>query len=162
MKIFTIFTSIIYFTAAACLILIALTILTWSVLHSYQSIAGDRFSIYSSLESVGAMIIAIAVLDVGKYLIEEEVFRNKELRSPAEARKTITKLFVITSIATGMEGLVYIFKSGSEDVSLLLFPASLILISSLSIVCLGIYQRMSIAVEAIEQKLKRRANRPES
>lgn len=154
MKLFSIFASIAYFTAAACLILIALSIMGWSLYQSYLAITDSSLSIYLSLEAVGALIIAIAVLDVAKYLVEEEVFRNKELRSPAEARKTITKLFVITSIATGMEGLVYIFKSGNQDVTLLFYPSLLILISSISIVCLGVYQRLSITVEDIEKRSK--------
>jgi hypothetical protein len=45
-------------------------------------------------------------------MIEEEVFKDKELRNPAEARKTITKIMVIISIAVSIEGLVYIFKAG--------------------------------------------------
>ena len=101
---------------------------------------------------MGAIIISIAVLDVAKYLVEEEVLRNKELRLPSEARKTITKIFVIISIAAGMEGLVYIFKSGTKDLALLIYPAILIFLSSLSIVCLGIYQKLSISVEKAAQE----------
>jgi hypothetical protein len=125
----------------------------WSLYQPFMAIRSFNLSINILLDSVGAIVISIAVLDLSKYLIEEEVYRNKELRSPDEARKTVTKLFVITSIAAGMEGLVYIFKAGNKDLTLLVYPALLILLSSISIVCLGIYQKLSISVETIDQDI---------
>ena len=151
-KLFIYFTSLIYLIAAISLILLSLSIMLWSIYEAILSLKEFSLSITNILQSVGAIIISIAVLDVAKYLVEEEVIRNKELRSPSEARKTITKIFVIISIAAGMEGLVYIFKAGTSDITLLIYPALLILFSSLSIVCLGIYQKLSIAVEEVIQE----------
>ncbi len=146
-RIFTYYTAMIYLIAAVSLIFLSLSIMIWSIYEAVVSMKTLPISISNLLQSVGAIIISIAVLDVAKYLIEEEVLREKELRSPSEARKTITKIFVIISIASGMEGLVYIFKAGTIDMALLIYPALLILFSSISIVCLGIYQKLSIGVE---------------
>jgi hypothetical protein len=49
-------------------------------------------------------------------------------------------MFVIISIAISLEGLVYIFKAGAEDISLLLYPALVIVTSVLAMVGLGLYQ----------------------
>jgi hypothetical protein len=38
------------------------------------------------LQAVGATVISVTIIDVAKYMIEEEVFRNKELRSPVEKK----------------------------------------------------------------------------
>ena len=64
---------------------------------------------------------------------------NKELRDPEEARRTITKIIVIITIAVSIEGLVYIFKAGTKDITLLLYPALLIVVSAILIVALGVY-----------------------
>lgn len=103
------------------------------------------------LQSVGAIIISAATLDVAQYMIEEEVFMDKELRDAKEARKTITKILVIITIAVNIEGLVYIFKAGTKDLKLLIYPASLILVSSFLIVSLGLYQKLSREVEKEEE-----------
>lgn len=153
MKIFAKIANSMYFMAAISLILLSLWIMGWSLYQPFMAIRSFSLSINILLDSVGAIVISIAVLDLSKYLIEEEVYRNKELRSPSEARKTVTKLFVITSIAAGMEGLVYIFKAGNKDLTLLVYPGLLILLSSISIVCLGIYQKLSISVETIDQDI---------
>lgn len=111
----------------------------------------------SILQTVGAIIIAVAILDVAKYMVEEEVFRNKQLRTPREARETLTKIIVIISIAVAVEGLIYIFKAGSQDMRLLLYPATLILSSTLMVVGLGIYQKLSTGAEALyKREVKKR------
>ncbi|MBN2700365.1 MAG: hypothetical protein JXR29_02835 [Methylothermaceae bacterium] len=154
MKVFTVLASFIYLIAAVSLVVLSLSIMAWSVYGAMIAIKSISSPVDKLLESVGAIIISIAVLDVAKYLVEEEVLKSKELRSPSEARRMITKIFVIISIAAGMEGLVYIFKTGNQDVTLLIYPAILILLSSLTIVCLGIFQKMSVAVEEIDIKEK--------
>ncbi|MCF6149206.1 MAG: hypothetical protein E3K37_11175 [Candidatus Kuenenia sp.] len=138
---------IVYLFAAFLLIFIAVLTMGWSAWEVVLHFNFDEQMTTSILQSVGAIVIAIAILDVAKYMYEEEVCRSKELRSPEEARKTLTKIFVIISIAVNLEGLVYIFKAGTKDVSLLLYPASLILVAVFAMVGLGIYQKLSVKTE---------------
>ncbi len=164
-KIFKILTISIYLFAATILVLMALMIMGWSVYevlvhivpnfalnHLKHNLAVEREFINVMLQSVGAVIIAVAILDVAKYMIEEEVFRNKELRSPKEARETLTKIMIIVAIAVSIEALVYIFEAGTNDLRLLIYPAILIVTAVLLIVGLGIYQKLSINSERTENE----------
>jgi hypothetical protein len=146
-RIVKVVSTFIYLFAALALVGMSLMIMIWSIYEVvvYAPIKGEFIPLM--LQSVGTIIISAAIIDVAKYMIEEEVFMNKELREPEEARKTITKIMVIISIAVSIEGLVYIFKAGTKDVTLLLYPASLIVVSVFLIVGLGIYQKLSLAVE---------------
>jgi hypothetical protein len=154
--------SLIYLLAAIALAGMAVLIMVWSVYEIYDHIVsiwhahaagattpGKDF-MGTMLQAAGAVIIAVAILDVAKYMVEEEVLRRKELRSAREARETLTKIAVIISIAVSIEGIIYIFKAGAKDVSLLIYPATLILAATLLIVGLGIYQRLSVDVEKRE------------
>lgn len=171
-KVFEIISTTIYLFAALTLTGMSLMIMGWSVyevvinfpkssdlipplLQTEDFIppilqSGDFIPLM--LQSVGSIIIAAAIIDVAKYMIEEEVFLNKELREPGEARKTITKIMVIISIAVSIEGLVYVFKAGTKDVTLLLYPATLIVVSALLIVALGVYQKLSVTIEREDKK----------
>ncbi|MDG6773723.1 hypothetical protein QCB45_05215 [Thiomicrorhabdus sp. ZW0627] len=144
---FTIFGNFLYLLAILMLFGIALILM----LHSIWEIISDFWSkesmIKNMLQAIGATIVAIAIIDVAKYLAEEELFRDRELRSPAEARKTLTKIVTILIIAIGLEGLVYIFKAGLTDLRLLLYPALLFTTSILALVALGVYQKLSINSE---------------
>lgn len=148
-KICSHFLTTIHFLAALMLIFIALMTMVWSVYEIFENLFSENKKEFIPLilHSVGAIIIAAAIIDVAQYMIEEEVFQEKELRNPEEARKTVTKIMVIISIAVSIEGLVYIFKAGTKDLRLLVYPAMLIFVSSISIVALGIYQKLSISVE---------------
>lgn len=138
--------------AALILIVLSLIIMGWSIYDAISSIKAESVFITSMLQAVGAIIISAAIIDVAQYMMEEEVFLNKELRDPEEARRTITKIIVIITIAVSIEGLVFIFKAGMTDLSLLLYPALLIMVSAILIVALGVYQKLSATIEKVEKK----------
>lgn len=149
-KIFEYSTTILYLLVAIILTFMSLAIMWWSISEVLEGIA--EFShkkefIFTMLQSIGTIVISVAILDIAKYMIEEEVFRIKELREAAEARRTLTKIMTIIAIAVSVEGLVYIFKAGTKDITHLVYPAVLILTSVLVIIGLGIYQKLSVSVE---------------
>lgn len=100
------------------------------------------------LAAVGYTIIAIAVFDVGKYLLEEEAIRGREMRQAGEARRSMTKFVSTIAIAVFLEALVSVFAaSKSEDLSQMIYPTLLLVAGVALIVGLGVYQRLSAAVE---------------
>lgn len=70
-----------------------------------------------TVESVG--LIAVAVLCVAKFLLEEEIIGDRELRSVPEARRSLT-MFVI--IAPSLEAVVLIPATELGNVRDLLYP----------------------------------------
>lgn len=101
----------------------------------------------SLLDAVGYMVIAIAVYDVAKYLLEEEVVRVRELRSAAEARRSLTKFLSTIAIAVFLEALVAVFEAGKDDVRLMLYPTMLLAAGTFMILGLGLYIRFSAEAE---------------
>lgn len=150
-KVFNILFAGVHLFAAIVLTLLSLIIMVWSIYEVISGINNDFGFIPSMLQSVAAIIIASAIIDVAQYMMEEEVFKDKELRDPQEARRTITKIIVIITIAVSIEGLVFIFKAGTKDLSLLLYPALIILVAAILIVALGIYQKLSATIEKTEK-----------
>ena len=103
----------------------------------------------SLLDSVGYAVIAMAVFDVSKYILEEEVINPTEMRDTGQARRSNTKFISTISIAVFLEALVVIFQtSKGPDTSMMLYPTLLLLSGVAMIVGLGIYQRLSIAGES--------------
>lgn len=149
-KLFVFLLNSIHLFAALLLIIMSLLIMGWAVYEVIASIPLKGEFIPRMLQSVGAIVISAAIIDVAQYMIEEEVFMNKELRDPREARRTLTKIIVIITIAVSIEGLVYIFKAGTESMTLLIYPAFLLFVSAILIVALGIYQKLSATIEREE------------
>ena len=99
------------------------------------------------LEAVGYTVIAIAVFDVGKYLLEEEAIRGREMRQAAEARRSLTKFISTIVIAVLLEAVVTVFQAGKEDFSRMIYPTILLFVGVLLFVGLGAYQLLSVSAE---------------
>jgi len=100
------------------------------------------------LAAIGYVVIAIAVFDLAKYFIEEEVIRGRELREAAEARRSLTKFVSTIAIAVFIEGLVITFQASKDDLPTMLYPTALLLTAILIVVGLGVFQRLSAEVES--------------
>lgn len=140
--------SAVFVITSLALTLISLALIAFSFLEIWQALSSGTPVVGSLLHAVGLIVIAIAVFDVAKFLIEEEVVRHeRELRSMREARQTLTKFIVIILIAIMLHGLVFIFEAGSDDITKLLYPVGLLVAGVLLLVGLGLYQRLSLETE---------------
>jgi hypothetical protein len=99
------------------------------------------------LSAVGYVVIAVAVFDVAKYLIEEEVVRERELRQVGEVRRSLTRFTSTILIAVFLEAIVLIFKVSDEDLALSIYPTLLLLAGVAMLVGLGAFQRFAAAAE---------------
>lgn len=145
-KTYSAVTEVIYTLAAVLLTACSLLMILHSIAQFFPKYA-NYFPVPAILHSLSALIISIAIIDIAKYLIEEELFRIKELRVPSEARKVLTRVIVIIAIAISLEGLVNIFRAGEMDITLLPYPAILVLTSIAAMLSLGIYQKYSVNTE---------------
>jgi len=134
--------------ASAVLMLIALALSVYSGGLILAALRGPWAEAGAGLlESIGYVVIAVAVFDVAKYFVEEEVIRGREMRLASEARRSLTKFISTIAIAVFIEALVMVFRQGSQDIALILYPAAILVTGILIILGLGLYQRLSAEVE---------------
>lgn len=100
--------------------------------------------------AISYVVIAIAIFDVAKYFIEEEVIRSTEKQSIGEARASLTKFITTIIIAVFVEGLVGIFEVRDKEPQDILYPASLLIVATVIVLSLGVYQRLSVRAEEIK------------
>ena len=133
--------------AALALAMFAL-VLAGSAVADFAVTAWSRQHVgVSALNGIGYVVVSIAVFDVAKYLIEEEVVRGRELRVASEARRSLTRFISTIAIAVFLEALVIVFKVAQEDVTNLFYPTFLLIAAILLVLGLGVYQRLSVTVE---------------
>ena len=135
-------------TASLVLMAMSLALVVYGAIEVIVA-AGSSWRAASDalLAAIGYVVIALAVFDVAKYFIEEEVIRSRELRIASEARRSLTKFISTIAIAVFIEGLVTVFRVSKEDVERMLYPTVLLLTAILIVVGLGIFQRLSADVE---------------
>ena len=134
--------------ASVVLMLIALALSFYSASLIVSALASEWGEAGPALlGAIGYVVIAVAVFDVAKYFVEEEVIRGREMRLASEARRSLTKFVSTIAIAVFIEGLVLVFRQSGQDIALVLYPAAILITGVLIILGLGVYQRLSADVE---------------
>ena len=131
-----------YFAVATCvLLLIAVLLLLGAVWEMIGALLhGDVLKL---LDGVGLIIIGFAIIETSKFIAEEEILRDKELRSAVKSRRSLTKFVTIIIIAASLEALVMVFETSRTDVTRSIYPAALFAAVMLALVSLGAFQWLS-------------------
>lgn len=138
---------VLYVLATLALLTLSFSFIVYAGWNIYQAIAGQQPVLGAMLSAVGLIIIALAVSDVGKFLLEEEVAGDRELRTTSEVRRTLTKFLTIIIVAASLEALVFVFEAGRERIETLGYPVALLLAVAVLLGVLGFYQRLTHAAE---------------
>jgi hypothetical protein len=139
-------------TASLVLMALSLALVAYAAIELYgPRRSADDFG-DALLRAIGYIVIAVAVFDLAKYFIEEEVVRGREMRIAAEARRSLTKFISTISIAVFIESLVTVVRVSKQDVEKMLYPNLLLLTAILIVVGLGVYQRLSAAIEPRDER----------
>ena len=123
--------------------LISLTMMGVAIWGIWISVHEKTLLVTALLDAIGLIVIGMAVFDVSKFLLEEEVFKSNDEKSLAKERGTLLKFLVIISIAVSLEALVFIFDAGKKDISMLIYPTFLLIAAVLLVISLGVYQKLS-------------------
>lgn len=132
------YTVISFALLAAAILLIGVAV--WRTTTGYWT--GEN-ALETMLDGIGLIIIAVAVADVGKFLFEEEVVADRELRRPAEARGSLTKFMTIMIVALSLESLVLVAKTSRETMGDIIYPGLLVFLAVTAMVGLGLFQKLS-------------------
>ena len=139
----TLFSRLLYSGIAGSLLLASLLLMAVAISRTFIGFRTGEGALDTMLDGIGLVIIAVAVADVGKFLFEEEVIADRELRRPAEARGSLTKFMTIIIVALSLESLVLITKAARDKPADILFPSLLMLVAVAALVGLGRFQKLS-------------------
>ena len=138
---------IVFAFTAGVLMLLALVLAIDAIVQFFVALWARRDIGLSALIGIGYVVVSIAVFDVAKYLIEEEVMREREMRVASETRRSLTRFISTITIAIFLEALVMVFRVSQDKISDLVFPTLLLFAGMALVLTLGVYQRLSAMVE---------------
>jgi len=133
----------IYGLIGISLALISLSVMVVALWGIWVSVHEKTLLVKALLDAIGLIVIGMAVFDVSKFLIEEEVIQSGGTKTPTKQRETLLKFLAIISIAVSLEALVFIFDAGKKDISNLIYPTFLLIAAVLVVVGLGMYQKLT-------------------
>ena len=138
----------VFLIASIALLLVAASLIVYGGYRVVTAIRSpDPNTGRALLDAVGYVVISIAVFDVSKYLLEEEVLRAREMRKAGETRRSLTRFISTIMIAMFLEALVTVFEAAQDDIAKMLYPTLLLFAATLMVVALGVFQRLTASVE---------------
>ncbi len=134
---------LVYALISISLSLISLTMMGVALGGIFDSIHEKTLLVKALLDAVGLIVIGMAVFDVSKFLMEEEVFSDTAMKSTTKQRGTLIKFLIIIAIAVSLEALVFVFDAGKKDIAMLIYPTFLLISAVLVVIGLGVYQKLT-------------------
>lgn len=144
-----------YTAVAALFFLCALALMAFAALEflrgaawwAEQPLAG-RFD--AVLEAVGLLTIAVAALELGQTVLEEEVRREVQISAPTRVRRFLSRFLIVVVVALSVETLVTVFRLAREDPSLLPQAATIGFAAAALLAAWGGFVRLNRSAEELE------------
>lgn len=140
--------ALVFILCAVALLALALLRLWQGVNPMADALLEERVS--EVLESIAILTVAIAVLELGQTIIEEEVQRATPMSAPTRVRRFLSRFMMVLVVALSIETLVAVFKFAREDPSRLPGAASVGLVAAVLLAAWGIFVRLNRRVEEME------------
>lgn len=148
MKLVGVLSFVLFGVIGVSLFVLSFGLILTALTSGVRDVIEGQLHIHGLLNSVSAIVISAAVLDLGKFIVEEEIVRGRDLRSTREVRASITKFMTIILIAMSLESLVMIFEvSTSDDFSDIVYPTLLMATTVFALIGIGLFQMFTRKAE---------------
>src|SRR5262247_4513935 len=104
--------SLLFLAAGAALIVLAGTQF-WQGVQPFEG-AGLTARLNSVLESIAVLTVAVAALELGQTILEEEVHREAQMSAPTRVRRFLSRFMIVLVVSLSIEALVTIFQFSHE------------------------------------------------
>ncbi len=117
----------------------------------------ERFN--AVLECVGLLTIAVAALELGQTILEEEVQRGSQLSAPTRVRRFVSRFMVVVIVSLAIESLVGVFQFLHDDPARLPQVAVIAVAAALLLASWGVFVKLNKRAEELEPEAMEEAKR---
>jgi hypothetical protein len=146
-----------FFCCAVSLVVFAVLELWHGVSPGAAMELRERFD--AVLEAVGMLTIAVAALELGQTVLEEEVQRAVHVSAPTRVRRFLSRFLIVVVVALSVETLVAVFRLVHDNPSMLPQAASIGVAAAVLLAAWGFFIRMNTSAEELEPEAMEEAKR---
>lgn len=148
--------SLLFVAAAAALIVIA-GIQLWQGIQLFEQ-ADVVQRLNAVLESIAVLTVALASLELGQTILEEEVLRDAHMSAPTRVRRFLSRFMIVLVVALAIETLVLTFRF-SEEPQRLPYAAAIGIATAVLLAAWGLFIRLNRSAEELEPEAMQQAKR---
>jgi hypothetical protein len=149
--------SVLFLIAGAALIVLA-GVMLWHGVEPFEA-TGRVARLNAVLESIAVLTVAVAALELGQTILEEEVHRQAQMSAPTRVRRFLSRFMVVLVVALTIETLVLVFRFSQDTPEYLPYAASVGACAALLLVAWGVFVRFNRAAEELEPEAMQAAKR---
>jgi hypothetical protein len=113
----------------------------------------------SILEAIGLLTVAVAALELGQTVLEEEVMREVHVSAPTRVRRFLSRFLIVVVVALSVETLVAVFQLVHENPGLLPQAASVGIAAAALLAAWGVFIKLNRSAEELEPEAMAEAKR---
>ena len=147
--------SLLFMAAAADLIILA-TLQLWRSLPLEGGVA-TKDHMNAVLESIALITVAVASLELGQTIIEEEVQREAHMSAPTRVRRFLSRFLVALVVSLSIESLVAVFRLSQDAPEQLPYAASVAVAAGVLLAAWGVFVRLNRSAEELEPEAMQEA-----
>jgi hypothetical protein len=149
--------SLLFLLAGFALIFLAGTHL-WNGVQLFDEV-GLNGRINAVLESIAILTVAVAALELGQTILEEEVQREAQMSAPTRVRRFLSRFMVVLVVALSIETVVLVLRFSQETPELLPYAASVGYAASALLIAWGIFIWLNRVAEELEPEAMHKAKK---
>jgi hypothetical protein len=109
------------------------------------------------LETIALLTIAVAALELGQTIIEEEIQREAQMSAPTRVRRFLSRFLIVLVVSLTIEVLVMVFKFSHSAPTHLPYAAAIGLMAAALLAAWGVFIRFNRSAEELEPESIERA-----
>jgi hypothetical protein len=149
--------SVLFLVAGFALIFLAGTHL-WNGIQLFDEVDLTG-RINAVLESIAILTVAVAALELGQTILEEEVQRGAQMSAPTRVRRFLSRFMVVLVVALSIETVVLILRVGQENPELLPYVATVGYAAAALLAAWGLFVWLNRGAEQLEPEAMQAAKR---
>lgn len=111
------------------------------------------------LEAIAILTVAVAALELGQTILEEEVQRGAQMSAPTRVRRFLSRFMVVLVVALSIETVVLIFRIGQDAPEMLPYVASVGYAAAALLAAWGLFVWLNRGAEQLEPEAMQAAKR---
>ncbi|MCY7305011.1 MAG: hypothetical protein LH632_02470 [Rhodoferax sp.] len=111
------------------------------------------------LESIAILAVAVAALELGQTILEEEVQRGTQMSTPTRVRRFLSRFMVVLIVALSIETVVLTFRFAKESPQYLPYAASIGFAAATMLAAWGLFIWLNRSAEHLEPEGMQAAKR---
>ena len=150
----------VFFAVCAFALIVFAAIEIWSAVSPHGLSMRERFN--AILEGVGLLTIAVAALELGQTILEEEVQRKEHMSAPTRVRRFLSRFMIVIVVSLSIELLVAVFRLLHEDPSRLPQASAIGVAAAALLAAWGVFVRLNRSAEELEPEAMDRTKREDA